>query len=137
MSDVAASWLVIWSAIGREAAGCGAVRHTVDVVRVVSSYMRSTLRRQRGLFARVQQAMWGAQAGSGSRLRRRHEAATPERGVRGVRSVISRVPENGGDSVYQASWWGSVACCRAGRHGQGERRRAVVRCESSAQWTMA
>jgi hypothetical protein len=74
LSDVAASWLVIWSAIGRGAAGCGAVRHTVDAVRVGGSYTRSTLRRQRGLFALVGQAVWGAQTGSGSRLRGRHEA---------------------------------------------------------------
>jgi hypothetical protein len=65
---------VIWSAIGRGAAGCGAVRHTVDVGKGEGSYRRSTLRRQRRLFALVWQAVWGAQAGSGSRLRGRHNA---------------------------------------------------------------
>lgn len=85
LSDVAASWLVIWSAIGGEAAGWGIVRRSVDVVKVVSSYMRSTMQRQRGSIVPVQQATWGALAKTGSCLSGEEEAGMPEARERMVR----------------------------------------------------
>ena len=132
LSDAAASWLVIWSAIGMEAAYCGIVLDTSNAVRALSTCTLSAMRRQRWLFVPVRGAVWGAQARCDSCVREGEQTGGRGVRVRGGR----RVPgEQRQLSLYRVGWWGN--CRLVVTMDVTQRKRASARVDyvlsSSAQ----